>query len=143
MARVEIITTQYEETIKDYDGIVKLRREVNKRQDNKDASTVVAISSLLTISQPILSLLLSITGTALGIIEDAIAADLEGQEDLYTEAGEIMQQSNYDAVKLRQKYKYVKTYNQVGDLLHEGWIADGTTEVIAYHGNTGWDLVQY
>ncbi|SHH75027.1 hypothetical protein SAMN02745135_01950 [Caloranaerobacter azorensis DSM 13643] len=130
--------TRYKEIIKDFRRVIELRRKVDKRQSNFDPSIVVSISGLLTYSQPILSFILSVAGTAIAIANNIINTNLEKQEDFYTYIAEEMVQKNWDTVKFRQKYSYVKTYNQEGAPLYEGWIVDGKTELAAYHSGSGW-----
>ncbi|MTI71396.1 MAG: hypothetical protein FH751_14210 [Firmicutes bacterium] len=135
---IEIKDVRYEETIKNQSDIVDLRRDVDKRQNDTDPSTIISIAGQLTQYFPILSNILSAIGTQVALEKSAIRADLEEEEDLYTYIYEVMTQHNYDLVKLEQKYELIEVYTPDGGLVYEGWQKDGLPEEVAFHDGIGW-----
>ncbi|EOD01404.1 hypothetical protein [Caldisalinibacter kiritimatiensis] len=135
---IKITDRRMEETIHDAESIEELRFKVNERQEDNDANVIYELSSVLTLSTPLINGLLTVVGVFKALDQQKIASDLEDEEDLYTSILGSMAVGDYDLVKLEQEYCYVEIYTEDGGLVYEGWIKDELPSILAIHSSSGW-----
>lgn len=116
------------------------RRYINNNQHQSHGSLIIGLISLLNFPG---SLVIGVAGAIVALAESFGSNLLEEQEDFYTYLVEQLGTTEsgndillYDYAKLEQKMTYIEAYNK-GELVDEGWILDGSPEVIAVHVNNG------